>query len=342
MIMQKRPAMEFRKRKNIIFVLIIGGIIFAIFTLEIGLERLIYLLSISDKRFILLAIGFNFLNVLAFTMSWRVVIFEKISLSRITRFYLVGAFVNYITPSMGTAGEPVKAYLLSRETKSEYARAFATVMTQRLLNMLPFTLVTILGIGMLITFRSAASWEFWVLGISFFLSIAMFLLLIYLYIRKERLKAFGRAALRVFFPLIKRYQKGGVDYKKYSQKIDHSIESFHSGLREISKHKMRLVASLCFSFLGWFFDVMLAYTVFRAVGFNIEFGVLIVAYSVAMVAGMLPLFLPGGLGTVDATMALLYVAAGVPVEIALLSTVLYRLIQYWLTAITGAACTFGI
>ncbi len=341
MIMLKKAMMQFRKRKHILFAITIGGIIFAIFTFEIGWEKLIHLLSQSDKRFLLLAICFNFLNVLAFTLSWKVIIFEKINLCRLIRLYLAGVFVNYITPSMGTAGEPVKAYLLSRDTKSEYAKAFATVMTQRLLNMLPFTIVTILGIGMLIAFRHSATWEFWVLGISFSITIAMFLFLIYLYTRKERLKAIARAVLKLFLPLIRRYQKG-VDYERYLQKIDRSVESFHSGLKEISNHKIKLVGSIFFSFLGWFFDVLLAYTIFLALNYNIEFGILIVAYSVAMVAGMLPLFLPGGLGTVDATMALLYVAAGVPVEIALLSTVLYRFIQYWLTTIIGAMCTIGI
>ncbi len=334
--------MEFRKRKHIIFVLIVGAIIFTIFILEIGVDKLIYLLSRSEKQYLLLAIGFNFLNILAFTLSWKIIILEKIGFIKLIRIYLIGVFVNYITPSMGTAGEPVKAYLLSKETKSEYAGAFATVMTQRMLNTLPFTIVTIFGIGMLIAIRPAASWEFVVLGISFLITVAMFLFLIYLYLRKERLKAVGRWLLKLFFPLIRRYQKGGVNFTRYVQKIDHSIESFHFGLRRISKQRIRLVASMSLSFLGWFFDVLLAYTVFLSLGYNIEFGILIVAYSVAMVAGMLPLFLPGGLGTVDATMALLYVAAGVPVEIALLSTVLYRLIQYWLNTIIGAACTLRI
>ncbi|MEM2933931.1 MAG: flippase-like domain-containing protein [Methanocellales archaeon] len=334
--------MQFRKRRHIIFAIIIGGIIFSIFTFEIGWGKFIQLLYQSEKRFLLLAVGFNFLNVLAFTLSWKVIVFEKINLRRLMRLYLVGVFVNYITPSMGTAGEPVKAYLLSRDTKSEYAKAFATVMTQRLLNMLPFTIVTILGIGTLIAFRHSAGWEFWVLGISFSITIAMFLFLIYLYTRKERLKTIARVFLKLFFPLIRRYQRGGVDYEKYLHKIDHSVDSFHSGLKEISNHKIRLASSIFFSFLGWFFDVLLAYTIFLALNYNIDIGILIVAYSVAMVAGMLPLFLPGGLGTVDATMALLYVAAGVPVEIALLSTVLYRLIQYWLTTIIGATCTIGI
>lgn len=334
--------MELRKRKHIIFVLIIGAIIFSIFILEIGLDKLILLLSRSDKRFLMLAIVLNFLNVLAFTLSWKAIIFEKIGFARLTRIYLIGMFVNNVTPSMGTAGEPVKAYLLSRYTRSEYAGAFATVMTQRMLNTLPFTIVTILGFGMLVAVRPAASWEFLVLGISFLLTVAMFLILIYLYARKEHLKAFGRWLLKLFFPLIRQYQRGGVSYTKYAQKIEHSIESFHFGLRQISRHRIRLFASLCFSFLGWFFDVLLAYTVFLALGYNIEFGVLIVAYSVAMVAGMLPLFLPGGLGTVDATMAVLYVATGVPLEIALLSTVLYRLIQYWLNIVIGAACTLNI
>ena len=55
-----------------------------------------------------------------------------------------------------------------------------------------------------------------------------------------------------------------------------------------------------------------------------------------MISGWLPLFLPGGLGIVDGTMATLFIYSGVPKEIAILATLLYRLISYWFNTLLGA------
>ncbi len=54
-----------------------------------------------------------------------------------------------------------------------------------------------------------------------------------------------------------------------------------------------------------------------------------------MMSSWLPLFLPGGLGITDVTMAGLFVYGGVPLEIAVLATLLYRLASYWFNTILG-------
>jgi uncharacterized protein (TIRG00374 family) len=60
-----------------------------------------------------------------------------------------------------------------------------------------------------------------------------------------------------------------------------------------------------------------------------------------MVSSWLPLFLPGGLGIVDGTMATLFIFSGVPLEIALLATLLYRLASYWFNTVLGAFCLYS-
>jgi ABC-type anion transport system duplicated permease subunit len=61
----------------------------------------------------------------------------------------------------------------------------------------------------------------------------------------------------------------------------------------------------------------------------------LIAYTISMMSGWLPLFLPGGLGITDGTMALLFVYGGVPMEVAILATLLYRLASFWFNTILG-------
>jgi uncharacterized protein (TIRG00374 family) len=77
--------------------------------------------------------------------------------------------------------------------------------------------------------------------------------------------------------------------------------------------------------------------IFLSIGENhIHISTLIISYTISMISGWLPLFLPGGLGIVDGTMALLFYYGGVQWEIAVLATLLYRLVSYWFNTILGA------
>ncbi len=51
--------MERFKTRNIWFVVLIGGVIFAVFTNEIGFEKFLHLISSINKPLIMLAVFFN-------------------------------------------------------------------------------------------------------------------------------------------------------------------------------------------------------------------------------------------------------------------------------------------
>lgn len=81
---------------------------------------------------------------------------------------------------------------------------------------------------------------------------------------------------------------------------------------------------------------MVMYVVFLSLGSETHISVLIIAYLISMVSGWITLLLPGGIGVVDSTMATLFILGGVPLEVALLATLLYRLSSYWFNTVLGA------
>jgi uncharacterized protein (TIRG00374 family) len=86
------------------------------------------------------------------------------------------------------------------------------------------------------------------------------------------------------------------------------------------------------------FEIMEMYVIFLSLGSgaHIPISVLIITYSISIISGWIPLFLPGGIGVVDSTMATLFILSGVPLEVALLATLLYRLASYWFNTVLGA------
>ncbi len=77
--------MEKFKTRNIWFVILIGAAIFAVFTNEIGFEKFIVLISNVNKPLILLAVFFNLLNLITFTITWRFLT-PDISLYKLFKF----------------------------------------------------------------------------------------------------------------------------------------------------------------------------------------------------------------------------------------------------------------
>jgi len=329
--------MERFKRRNLWFVVFIGVVVFTIFIRQIGYERLLFLLGNASKPLVLLAVFFNLLNLIALTVTWQFISPVDIGVYKLFKFYMAGTFVNNITPTMGTAGEPVKAMLLGKETGMSKSECFASVVSQRMLNMFPF--LTFGSIGLAFIFSrpdiKLNTWESVALTFSTGLAFLSFGLVIYFYIRKDKLSALVHSMIRFFAPFIGLVKKG-FDHRAYADAVEKSINSFHGGLKGIHKNKNGLIKATLFSFLSWIFDIMAIYTVFLALGFGgIDIGVLILTYTISMMSGWLPLFLPGGLGVVDGTMAVLFIYGGVPAEIAMLATLLYRIASYWFNTLVG-------
>jgi uncharacterized membrane protein YbhN (UPF0104 family) len=79
---------------------------------------------------------------------------------------------------------------------------------------------------------------------------------------------------------------------------------------------------------NWLLDCLALYTALRAVGADVPFRALVATYAVAQIVAVIPL-LPGGGGTVEASLALGFAAFGHTSGSVVAGVVLYRLISNW-------------
>ncbi len=325
------------RARHIWLVVLIGIAIFTVFITEIGFGKFMHLMGNINKLLIPLMILLNILNSIAFTISWKYLIPADISFYKLFKFYIAGTFISNITPAFGAGGEPIKAILLGGETGTSKAECFASVVFQRLLSIFPFLAIELIGIGLLFYSPGlvVGRWEMLALIFSVIFGICAFGLLAYFYTRKDKLSSFVRLTIRFSVPFIRLFKKG-FDYRKYTDAAEQSINSFHDGLRHVCSNKNGLFNAVFFSSIAWVFDIMTMYIVFLSLGSGTHISILIIAYLTSMVSGWITLFLPGGIGVVDSTMATLLILGGVPLEVALLATLLYRLASYWFNTALGA------
>jgi uncharacterized protein (TIRG00374 family) len=96
-----------------------------------------------------------------------------------------------------------------------------------------------------------------------------------------------------------------------------------------------LLRSTGWAAANWLFDAGCLWIFLDAFGKVVDPVSLLVSYGLAQVLGAIPIT-PGGLGVVEAVLTASLVGFGVPHEVAIVSVVAYRLVNFWLPIPIGA------
>lgn len=313
----------------VVSVLILLGMLYFV-----GIEQVIAALKMADLNLIALAIAAQVFTYFLYTWRWKIL--NKIagidaSFKKLLPMVLVGLAVNNITPSGRGGGEPVRAYLLFRDTKgSTFDETFAAVVADRALDTFPFVLLAAITISSMALFFDFDIWLLAVMVLAVVVILTLLFAIIYMCINP----GFGRRVEGWIIGLVRRF------YKKNSESVENSIHDAIAGFQHtmivLMSNRKGLVYTLTLSFAIWAFEILRVYLVFAAFGADVNLIVIGEVFIVSCLVGMIPL-LPGGLGTVDGLMILLYSAAGIPASVSAAATVIERLISFWMATMLGMA-----
>jgi uncharacterized protein (TIRG00374 family) len=90
----------------------------------------------------------------------------------------------------------------------------------------------------------------------------------------------------------------------------------------------------------WSTGSLTAYMVSLSLGRPIDFWAIVLVYALIEFIQQLNIFIPGGLGIVDATLTGAFVLLGVPLPMAAAISLLTRLATYWFEVILCALVSF--
>jgi glycosyltransferase 2 family protein len=82
------------------------------------------------------------------------------------------------------------------------------------------------------------------------------------------------------------------------------------------------------------FDMLCLYLLFASARHSVDLGVLLTGYGLPLLLGKM-VFLPGGVGVVEASMTALYRGLGVPSGVIVVVILVYRLLSFWFPSILG-------
>lgn len=317
--------------KKSLFFLGISILILIVMLWFVGIDQVIDALKIAKLEYIGIALAAQVFNFYLYSLRWNILnglADMNVGVKKLIPMVLVGLAVNNITPSGRGGGEPVRAYILSREENYPMEETFATVVADRALDTFPFVVLAILTIiGMALSF-SFDLWLIVLMVVALIAIVALLILLVYMCINPK----FGKRVDGWIIGLVRRF------YKKNSaeleEKIHGIIEGFQDTMKMVISDKHILYYAIPLSFIIWMVEIIRVYFVFLAFGANVSLVIIGEVFILASLAGMIPL-LPGGLGAVDGIMIIFYSAAGITPSISAAATVIERLISFWMPTILG-------
>ncbi|RAP46214.1 MAG: hypothetical protein BZ136_07785 [Methanosphaera sp. rholeuAM74] len=317
--------------KKMVGLLLVGIIILSIMIAYIGPEQIFDSIKKANIYYVLLAILLQFIIMFLWNYRWSIISTElniKHNMLQLFAILIVGLAINDLTPSGRSGGEPVRAYLLSKTSNASFKQTFATVMSDKIFDTFPFMILAIFAMIYLIFRVHISQVMLYTLIIALTFFILALLFLIYICFNEE----LGVKVINWVFTQLDRFTSR--DFTKYHSKALSAIMDFQKNLKYLMKNKKLFILASILSFLSWFLELVRVYVVFLAFGTNVSLGMIAAVFLVSTLVGIIPA-LPGGLGSIDGLMILLYSVSGISASISTAATIIERAISLWMVLILG-------
>ncbi|ACJ17121.1 hypothetical membrane protein, conserved [Thermococcus onnurineus NA1] len=327
--------------KKIAF-LTLGLLIIALLIEWAGVEEVLDVLKKARLDYFLLAVLAYIAGVFIWALRWRVLLKSlgiNAPFKAILGAIFVGIFVNNVTPGARGGGEPIRMYYLSKRSNGAYGPVFATVMADRILDLIP-VVIMLMTSTIYVYLLGSRSLTIMLLILDFLLALLIVITLAIL-LNERRTKKI----LYWFFNLVSRIMPKRA--QKYDEKFIHNIEvsvpKFQEGFRLLLKDKKTFFLALAYSFVFWFLTILRAYFIFLSINYPIGLMDVMVVQMISIVVGLLSI-IPGGAGFIEAINSGVYVLLGIDKNFAVTATLIERVVSYWAPTIFGGFITthFGI
>ncbi|MBU7027391.1 MAG: flippase-like domain-containing protein [Theionarchaea archaeon] len=321
------------KIRSIILLLAGTSIIFLMIHV-VGAGDVIEVIYQADPPLFLVAVICEFAAVALWAVRWRILLrpFQQVRFKNSFAGILIGIFFNNITPVARAGGEPFRAYFLGKKEGIDFENTFATVAIDRVLDSFPFLIIMTISLAYFILLLEISAQMIIILCIALFFNVILLSLVLYFSFSLKAAKGLMFSLMRIIAKFSKRAEK-------YESKIEEAVEQYHGAIRKLSSRRKDLTISLSISFVFWFLVILRNYLVVVALGYEVNFMVIVVVQTVGTLVGVLPI-LPGGLGSIDGAMVFLYFSFGFPAALAVTASLLDRFLSFWMMMAVGAVCVF--
>ena len=306
--------------KYAILAVAIFGLLFAFTNLE-ELKRRFVTMNLA---FFYVAVAFSLMNYLAEGLFLRLslmVFDEKLPLGAAFKYSLLINSLGYLVSLGGLTPFATQVYFLGfHGIKAK--KATLSRIVQLIFFNISFNLFFIFGFLFLITGNEIHGFNRAIIIVAF----CAFLAAIFFFYTTIFSKPFQLIVVRALFCGLNRILRV---FSKRVQLEDHKairyFDDFANGFRGLLKVPSRLISMAAITLFDMLVWIGVLYFSFLALRYAIHPGVLFIGFAVGQIVSVASM-IPGGMGTMEGSMALVYSLFGVPFETALGAALLYRFV----------------
>jgi uncharacterized membrane protein YbhN (UPF0104 family) len=302
-------------------VIVLLGILVLVAVLAPGLGQVRDRLKDASPGWLAVAVAFEVLSSLSYVVMFRPVFCSIMPWRSAAEVGLSEVGTGSIIPASGAGGIALGAWVLSRAGMSPQTIARRSVAFLLLKSSVNFAAVTVVG---LLVF-------FGILGPS--QSVWLTLL--------PALLAAVAIALVATIGHLPAGPPPRPDDGRVRRLWSQSRSALVTGVAEAGKLLRRHDPLLIVGIVGyWAWDNLALWATFHAVGYSPGAGVILLAYLIGQLGGLLPI--PGGVGGIDGGLIGTFVVFGTPAAAATAAVLAYRIILFWIPLLLGAAAFISL
>jgi len=262
---------------------------------------------------------------------------ERLSFKEMFAISWVSTSLNYLVSTGGVGGLTMRVFLLRKKNIS-FSETFLVSFVHTLLINVVLIGFVMFGFGYLLTNRGLRLYQYLIAGgVLAFTLILSFLAagaVIDKPFRERFIDFFYRWINRISYRLRKKLAFDKTSHNEFK-------EEFHQGISLMSAQKGRMVIPLLHVFLDWLCSLLTLYFSFITIGYRISPGVLIVGFAIGIFVSLIA-FIPGAIGIMEGSMAGMFYSLGVPIEVAIMAVLLYRLVYYVFPFVTSTVLYYPL
>jgi len=307
--------------------LILGIVILAIYIYFVGFWNVIAVISKLDLRIALAAVAIDIFCIGLLAYSWKVLLPGRgLGFPLAYEIILVSMFGDMMIPTGGVSGEFMRISITNKRTGITVGEVTCSVLLHRLLLGVTFGLVLGIAFLALTVFDLASLPMIIILGSIAIGSIVLGILGLFAAFNIER---FDRMIVKWSERIVRviRFFRRGIEGDAIKTKISEGRANFQRAICLISKG--RIAASALVMLARWFLIALIPYLMFLSLGYPVKYEfILIISIFLSMV-NLMPIGIPGLVGVMEVAMTAVFVAFGIPADIAASATLLTRLVVFW-------------
>jgi uncharacterized protein (TIRG00374 family) len=335
--------MDTTRRRSIVVGFGLAVVVLSALALYIGTSEI----AATLQRALPGAVGLVIVAAIGWLVAWGLALHQVaaalgITLRRRWAILLIagGLFWNNITPFGPAGGEPVAAYLVTRQTDTTYERALATVASVDTINLIPSVSLAAVGAVVLVGSASGPVGDdlLGILSAVAVLAVALGLgaIVVYRYRRTLRggLTHASHIPIRALAGVLPRVRVPPI------AEVRRRTRGFTTAVGRVATDRRSLVGALTASTIGWGCQMLGLLFALRAVGIDAPIAAVVVAVPLGAIAGITPL--PGGVGGIETVLVVVLVALPAVMigeATAAAAVVIFRGAIYLLPVVVGGLVT---